>query len=156
MGKSSQPLGSERRVAFRASFERDFLRLINRTRRAFHSIRKQREIILWNAQAVSEPGKDLTLTAYDAMVWLTACGIVSQGPKWEGVKLALPGLQYAVRDGVDRPGTFAAITLLSARELLVGAGSLEELTQDRVIGLPAHTWLMPISASCRFAAQARG
>jgi hypothetical protein len=60
------------------------------------------------------------------------------------VKLAMPGLQLCLRDGLDRADTFAGITVLSASEFLVGAGTIPELRKDGVIGLPLPTWLMPL------------
>jgi hypothetical protein len=122
---------------------RDFLTLINRSEHALASIRRRREIMLWN-----DPLKSTTMStptiAYDAALWLSAFLIVSQGPSWEGVRLALPGLQYTLRASVDRPDTFAAITIASPTEMIVGAGTFDELVADRVIGLPNHTFLAPL------------
>ena len=122
-----------------------FLKLVNRSKASFNIHRSRGEMMLWCEPPPRHSGnREMTCVAYDAALFLTGFGFVSQGPSWEAIALTLPGLQYTLRDGIDRKGTFAGITLLSKTEFLVGAGTFDELHKEGVIGLPAHTWIMPL------------
>jgi hypothetical protein len=99
---------------------------------------------LWCEPLKRETTKPLSFVAYDAAVFLMGFAFVSQGPSWRAIAVALPGLQYTLRDGIDRKGCCSAITLLSETSLLCGAGTFDELAGDGVIGKPVRTWIMPI------------
>ncbi len=123
----------------------DFLRLINRTDVAFRLLRKRRELLLWNEPPKRRASDRLDRIAYDAAAFLTSFGFVSFcGVPWAAVAAAAPGLQFTLRDGVDRRETYAAIRIISKSEFICGAGSWAELQKEGVIGLPHHTMIQPL------------
>ena len=108
--------------------------------------RARGEMLLWNEppDGVNVGSAELKRIAYDAALYLTGAGFVEQGPPWKAIALTLPGLQLCLRDGIDRPNTFAGITLLNEKEFLVGAGTFDELQKQHIIGIPNATWLTPL------------
>jgi hypothetical protein len=97
-----------------------FLKRVNRTKGAFDVHRNRREALLWSEPLKRESTKPLTFLAYDAATFFMAFAFVSQGPSWQAIATALPGFQYTLRDGIDRKGCCATITILSETELLCG------------------------------------
>jgi hypothetical protein len=124
----------------------DFLALVNRSEPSFREHRSHGQMLLWHEpdKASRSQNRALKTCVYDALLFRTAWSIVSQGTTWPGVRLALPGLQMTLRNGLDREDTFSVITLLNERELIVGAGTAEELAALGVIGQPRQMFAMSI------------
>ena len=136
----------------------NFCRLVNRTKNTLAMHRSREEVLFW-CELPKTFGVDGKIIAFDAALFLIAEAFVSQGPLWKGIGLMMPGLQLTLRDAIDRPGTFAAIALLSDKEFLTGAGTIEELRQQGIVGVPFHHWLTPIPpvvAALRDRAEAKG
>ncbi len=127
----------------------DFRRLINRSDAELTSHREKRDCILWSDDVERAPGVALAFIAYDAALFLTGFWFASdlrkgKLPNWEAARLALPALQYCLRDGIDRRDCYASIMLPSRSEIVVGCGTFPELLESRAIGGPHNTFFAPL------------